>query len=161
MGTRSGDVDPALHAHLHRSLGWSIADVDSALNKASGLKGLAGHNDFREVMSRRSAGDEAAALAFEVYAYRIRKYVGAYYAVLGEVHAIVFTGGVGQHNPELRSAALSGLGGLGIVLDPARNEQPLREPTIVSPDGAGVPVLVVPTNEEWEIARLSLALVRR
>ncbi|GAA2130267.1 acetate kinase [Nocardioides bigeumensis] len=161
MGTRSGDVDPALHAHLHRSLGWSIADVDSALNKASGLKGLAGHNDFREVMSRRSAGDEAAALAFEVYAYRIRKYVGAYYAVLGEVHAIVFTGGVGQHNPELRSAALSGLEGLGIALDPARNEQPLREPTIVSPDGAGVPVLVVPTNEEWEIARQSLALVRR
>ena len=164
MGTRSGDVDPSLHAHLHRSLGWSIDDIDTALNKASGLKGLAGHNDFREVMTQRAAGDEAAALAFEVYAHRIRKYVGAYYAVLGEVHAIVFTGGVGQHNPELRSAALSGLERLGIALDPARNEQRVRQPTIVSPDpigdDVGVPVLVVPTNEEWEIARQALTLVR-
>ena len=161
MGTRSGDVDPALHAHLHRALGWSIGDVDAALNKASGLKGLAGHNDFREVMRRRAAGDEAAALAFDVYAYRIRKYVGAYSAVLGEVHGIVFTGGVGQHNPELRTAVLSGLERLGIALDPALNDQRVRTPTIVSPAGAGVPVLVVPTNEEGEIARQALAVVRR
>jgi acetate kinase len=160
MGTRSGDVDPALHAHLHRSLGWSMADIDTALNKASGLKGLAGHNDFREVMARRSSGAEAAALAFEVYAYRIRKYVGAYYAVLGHVHAIVFTGGVGQHNPELRTAVLSGLDRLGIALDAERNALPVRAPTDVSSDSADVRTLVIPTNEEWEIARQALSLLR-
>ena len=160
MGTRSGDVDPALHAHLHRHLGWSIDQVDTALNRESGLKGLAGHNDFREVMTRRASGDEAAALAFEVYAYRIRKYVGAYYAVLGEVHGIVFTGGVGQHSAELRAAVVSGLERLGIELDQARNDQRVRVPTLVSPDRSDVPVLVVPTNEEGEIARQALAVVR-
>ena len=104
MGTRSGDLDPAVHMHLHRSLGWSLEDIDRALNRESGLKGLAGENDFREVMRLRAAGDEAAALAFDVYCYRIRKYVGAYYAVLGTVDAVVFTAGVGEHSPELRAA---------------------------------------------------------
>jgi acetate kinase len=159
MGTRCGDLDPAIHAHLHRQLGWSLDDIDRALNRESGLKGLAGHNDFREVMTRRAAGDQSAQLAFDVYAYRIRKYVGAYYAALGEVHAVVFTGGVGQHNPDLRSAALSGLERLGIEIDPARNDPPVRTPTVVSVEGADVPVLVVPTNEEWEIARQALAVV--
>jgi acetate kinase len=160
MGTRSGDLDPAIHAHLHRELGWSLEDIDRALNRESGLKGLAGHNDFREVMSRRAAGDAAAALAFDVYAYRVRKYVGAYYAALGVLHGIVFTGGVGQHSPELRYAALSGLERLGIVLDATRNSQSVRGPTVVSADGSAVAVLVVPTNEEWEIARQALAVVR-
>ncbi len=160
MGTRSGDVDPALHAHLHRHLGWSIDQVDEALNRSSGLKGLAGDNDFREVMKRRASGDEAAGLAFDVYAYRIRKYVGAYYAVLGDLHGIVFTGGVGQHSSELRSAVLSGLERLGIDLDPALNEQSVRSPTVVSRAGTDVAVLVVPTNEEGEIARQALAVVR-
>ena len=160
MGTRSGDLDPAVHGHLHRQLGWSLEDIDRALNRESGLLGLAGHNDFREVMQRRAAGDEAAALAFDVYAYRIRKYVGAYYAVLGLVHGIVFTGGVGEHNPVLRSATLSGLERLGIELDPDRNERRAREPRVVSRQGADVPVLVVPTDEEWEIAREALAVVR-
>ncbi len=160
MGTRSGDVDPAIHAHLHRQLGWSLDEIDHALNRESGLKGLAGHNDFREVMSRRQAGDPAAALAFDVAAYRIRKYVGAYYAALGVVHGIVFTGGVGQHNPLLRDAALSGLERLGIVLDADRNDQRVSAPTVVSADGAEVAVLVVPTNEEWEIAREALEVVR-
>ncbi len=160
MGTRSGDLDPAVHGHLHRTLGWSLEDIDRALNRDSGLQGLAGHHDFREVLRRRAAGDEAAALAFDVYAYRIRKYVGAYYAVLGLVHGVVFTGGVGEHNPELRSATLSGLERLGVALDPDLNEQPGREPRVVSPDGAEVPVLVVPTDEEWEIAREALAVVR-
>ncbi len=159
MGTRSGDVDPALHAHLHRQLGWSLEEVDDALNRESGLKGLAGHNDFREVTARREAGDAAAALAFEVYAYRIRKYVGAYYAVLGTVHGIVFTGGVGTHSPTLRGAALSGLERLGITLDAGRNERRVDAPAVVSAEGGEVAVLVVPTNEEWEIARQALAVV--
>ena len=160
MGTRSGDLDPALHAHLHRSLGWSLEEIDTALNRASGLKGLAGENDFREVMRLRSAGDAGAALAFDVYSYRIRKYVGAYYAVLGTVHAIVFTAGVGEHSPELRSAALSGLDRLGILVDEDRNTGPVDGPTLISPDSADVAVLVVPTDEEYEIARQALAVVR-
>ena len=160
MGTRSGDLDPAIHAHLHRQLGWSLEEIDRALNRESGLKGLAGHNDFREVMRRRAAGDAAAALAFDVYSYRVRKYVGAYYAALGIVHAVVFTGGVGQHSAELRAAALSGLDRLGIQLDPSRNAGPVREPTVVSAETSDVAVLVIPTDEEWEIARQALALVR-
>jgi acetate kinase len=160
MGTRSGDLDPAIHAHLNRQLGWSLEDIDRALNRESGLKGLAGHNDFRELMARRAAGDEAAALAFDVYAYRVRKYVGAYYAALGDLHGVVFTGGVGQHTPELRAAALSGLERLGIVLDPTRNSRPVASPAFVSADDSDVAVLVIPTNEEWEIARQALAVAR-
>jgi acetate kinase len=160
MGTRSGDLDPALHAHLHRQLGWSLDEIDTALNRESGLKGLTGHNDFREVARLRDAGDGRARLAFDVYCYRIRKYVGAYYAVLGTVDAVVFTAGVGQHAAQVRAASLSGLERLGIAVDPDRNEAPLDGPAFVSPDDADVAVLVVPTNEEWEIARQTVAVLR-
>ena len=159
MGTRSGDVDPALHAHLHRQLGWSLEDIDGMLNRESGLKGLSGHNDFREVDQRRRAGDPAARLAFDVYCYRIRTYVGAYYAALGTVDAIVFTAGVGQNAASVREHSLSGLQRLGIEVDPGRNESRITEPTVVSPDGCEVAVLVIPTNEEWEIARQAMAVV--
>ncbi|KRF17040.1 acetate kinase [Nocardioides sp. Soil797] len=157
MGTRSGDVDPALHAHLHRELGWSLDEIDRLLNRESGLKGLAGENDFREVLRLRDEGDDAAALAFGVYCHRLRKYVGSYYAVLGEVDAIVFTGGVGENAAPVRAAALSGLSRLGITVDDARNEERLAEPHAISPTDSPVAVLVVPTNEEWEIARQSVA----
>jgi acetate kinase len=160
MGTRSGDIDPALHAHLHRQLGWSLDEIDGYLNRESGLKGLAGHNDFRELDRLRGAGDPRAQLAFDVYCYRIRKYVGAYYAVLGTVDAVVFTAGVGQHAADVRAASLAGLGRLGIEVDPERNQSPDHGPRAVSPDGSEVAVLVIPTNEEWEIARQSLALLR-
>ncbi len=159
MGTRSGDLDPAVHMYLHRSLGWSLDDIDEALNRSSGLKGLAGENDFRELERMRAAGDEAAELAFDVYCYRIRKYVGAYYAVLGTVDAVVFTAGVGEHSPEVRAAALSGLSGLGISVDEDRNAGPIDGPTLVSPDSSDVAVLVVPTNEEYEIARQTLSIL--
>jgi acetate kinase len=161
MGTRSGDIDPALHAHLHRQLGWALEDIDGILNRESGLKGLSGHNDFREVERLRAAGDPGARLAFEVYCYRLRKYVGAYYAVLGTVDAVVFTAGVGQNAASVRSCALAGLERLGIEVDPARNQGRVTTPTVVSPDGCDVAVLVVPTNEEWEIARQAMAVVHR
>ena len=160
MGTRSGDLDPAIHGHLHRDLGWSLEEIDRALYRDSGLLGLAGATDFREVTRRRAAGDAAATLAFDVYAYRVRKYVGAYYAALGELHAVVFTGGVGQHSADLRAAALGGLGRLGIELDPARNAAPSSDARVVSADDSEVAVLVVPTDEEWEIARQALEVVR-
>ncbi len=161
MGTRSGDIDPALHAHLHRVVGWSLDDIDDALNRRSGLKGLAGENDFRELRLLVEAGDDGARLAFDVYCYRIRKYVGAYTAVLGRVDAVVFTAGVGQHSAAVRAASLSGLETLGIAVDAARNDAASgSEAAVVSPDGGRVAVLVVPTDEEWEIARQSLAVVR-
>jgi acetate kinase len=159
MGTRSGDVDPAIHGHLARVAGQSAEDTDRILNAQSGLKGLAGDNDFREVSRRRAAGDEHAQLAFDVYTYRIKKYVGAYYAVLGAVDAIVFTAGVGQHSAEVRAAALHGLEGLGIQLDADRNAAPPPAGGAVSTDDSPVAVLVIPTNEEWEIAREALTVI--
>jgi acetate kinase len=160
MGTRSGDVDPALHAHLHRQHGWSVEDIDRALNRESGLKGISGHNDFREVSRLREEGDPRATLAFDVFCHRLRKYVGAYYAVLGTVDAVVFTAGVGENSPAARAATLSGLERLGIAVDAERNEGPERGPRFVSPDGSDVAVLVVPTNEEWEIAQQAMAVVK-
>jgi acetate kinase len=162
MGTRSGDLDPALHAHLHRQVRWSLEEIDEALNRRSGLKGLAGENDFRELMRLVDDGDAAARLAFDVYCYRIRKYVGAYMAVLGRVDAVVFTAGVGQHAAPVRAASLSGLELLGIAVDGARNAAASgRDAAVLSPDGSRVAVLVVPTDEEQEIARQSLTVVRR
>jgi acetate kinase len=159
MGTRSGDVDPALHAHLHRELGWSIEDVDRVLNRESGLKGLSGYNDFREVDRWRRCGDEGPILAFDVFCYRVRKYVGAYYAVLGTVDAVVFTAGVGENAATMRAASLAGLERLGIAVDSERNEQRPDGPWLISPEGSEVAVLVVPTNEEWEIARQTMTVV--
>ncbi|WP_350276330.1 acetate kinase [Kribbella sp. HUAS MG21] len=157
MGTRSGDLDPAIHGHLARVADRSAEDTDRALNKESGLKGLTGVNDFREVSRRRADGDEAAKLAFDVYCYRLKKYIGAYYAVLGTVDAIVFTAGVGQNSAEVRAAALDGLEALGIRLDPARNADPSGP--VVSADDSPVAVLVIPTNEEWQIARQSVEVL--
>jgi acetate kinase len=160
MGTRSGDLDPAVHAHLHRQLGWSLDEIDRALNKSSGLKGLAGENDFRRLERLRAGGDPAAQLAFDVYCHRIRKYVGAYYAVLGRVDAVVFTAGVGENSAAVRARSLADLGRLGIEVDDARNGAGrVTEPTVVSTDDSEVAVLVVPTNEEWEIARQTMAVV--
>jgi len=161
MGTRCGDIDPSLHAHLHRTVGWSIEEIDRVLNRESGLKGMAGENDFRELERLVDEGDEAALLAFEVFCYRIRKYVGAYFAVLGTVDAIVFTAGVGERGPRVRAKALGGLEALGIHLDQARNEAASKQARVVSAPESPVSVLVVPTNEEWEIARQSLAVVRK
>lgn len=160
MGTRSGDLDPAIPAYLTRELGMSTEEIDHTLNTASGLKGLAGENDFRELSRLRAQGDERAGLAFDVYCHRIRKYVGAYYAVLGTVHAVVFTAGVGEHSAEVRAASLNGLERLGITLDNDRNSGPPTGARRISTDDSDVAVFVVPTNEEWQIARETLSVVR-
>ncbi len=152
MGTRSGDVDAGILLHLGRA-GYSLPELDTLLNRRSGLLGLAGTGDLRDV---QSAGTDASALALAVYAHRIRHYVGAYLAQLGGCHAIVFTAGVGEHSPTVRAAALAGLEPLGISLDPQSNARSAR--VISTPDSA-VAVLVVPTNEELEIARQALALL--
>jgi acetate kinase len=151
MGTRGGDLDPAIVFHLQRNAGMSIEDIDTLLHRHSGLLGLCGANDMRDVLRRRASGDPAATLAFDVYCQRITSYVGAYYALLGRVDAITFTAGVGEHAGAVRAAALANLDRLGITVDAGRNEAGNGE-RIISPDGAEVTVCVVPTDEEREIA---------
>src|SRR5215216_4431096 len=133
MGTRSGDIDPGLHTFLHNELGLSVGDIDNLLNKQSGLKGLAGVNDFRELEQRRGAGDEGAQLAFEVYVHRLKHYVGAYLAILGRLDVLTFTAGVGENSPILRAAVADGLEGLGIAVEPVLNNAPSRSARVVSP----------------------------
>lgn len=158
MGTRSGDVDPGLVLHLGRNLGLSIDEIDDLLNRRSGLKGLAGENDFRALGALIEQGDEHAKLAYEVYIHRLRRYIGAYLVDLGGADAITFTAGVGENAAQVRADALAGLERFGIVVDPARNAGRITEPTRISPDEAPVAVLVVPTNEELAIAREAAAL---
>ncbi len=158
MGTRSGDVDPALASYLGRVAGLDQAAVDAALNTESGLLGLAGVSDFREVLSRRSLGDPAAALAFDVVVHRLVKYIGAYAVELGRVDALVFTGGIGEHAAPLRAAVLERLGLLGVVLDPLANASGPGERCVTAPESR-VPAYVIPTNEELEIARQAAAVV--
>lgn len=158
MGTRSGDLDPGAILFLARE-GRSIADIDAILNRESGLKGLAGVNDMREVERRAEAGDGEARLALEVCAYRIRKYVGAYAAALGRLDGVIFTAGIGEKSPEIRERVCGGLGILGIVIDPARNRAPGGGVREIQREGSRVKVLVVPTNEELEIALQTRACI--
>jgi len=159
MGTRSGDVDPGLHTFLHTELGMSIGDIDTLLNKQSGLKGMAGVNDFRELEERRAAGDEAAQLAFDVYVHRLQHYVGAYLALLGGLDVLSFTAGVGENNPALRAALADGLGGLGFHVDPELNNVRSKSARVISADSAPITIAVVPTNEELAIARETAAFL--
>jgi acetate kinase len=159
MGTRSGDLDPAVVFYLHREAGLSVDDIDDLLNKRSGMLGLAGANDLREVGRRAAAGDRAAIDALDVYCYRIRKYVGAYAAALGRLDALVFTAGVGENNDAVRAGICRGLEGLGIRLDARRNKGRAGKARTISADDSKVAVLVVPTNEELEIAEQTLAAI--
>jgi acetate kinase len=159
MGTRSGDIDPAVTFHLRRVGGLSVDEIDTLLNKQSGLLGLTGANDLREVWAMADAGDADAQNALDTYAYRIRKYVGAYALALGSLDVIVFTAGVGENDVRMRAKVLEGLEGLNISLDPALNADPRGLGPVISTPDSRVAVLVVPTNEELEIARESLRLV--
>ena len=158
MGTRSGDVDPALGAYLRRVAGLDGTAYETALNKESGLLGLAGVSDLREVESRRADGDADAALAVDVMVHRLRKYIGAYAVVLGRVDALAFTGGIGENSSLVRAEVLSGLGVLGVELDTGANDEGEPERRVTT-DGSRIPAWVVPTNEELEIARACLDLV--
>ncbi|MEV8047569.1 MULTISPECIES: acetate kinase [Streptomyces] len=159
MGTRSGDLDPAVIFHLARVGDMSMDEIDTLLNKRSGLFGLCGDNDMREIRRRVDEGDEAAALAFDIYIHRIKKYIGAYYAVLGQVDAVAFTAGVGENAAAVRSAAVAGLDGLGLAVDEELNAVRSDGARLISPASARVAVAVVPTDEELEIATQTYALV--
>ncbi|MFF1642267.1 acetate kinase [Streptomyces sp. NPDC058246] len=159
MGTRSGDMDPAVIFHLMRVGGMSTDEIDTLLNKKSGLIGLCGDNDMREIRRRVDEGDEQAQLAFDIYIHRLKKYIGAYYAVLGRVDAIAFTAGVGENAAPVREAAIAGLEELGLAVDGDLNAVRGDEPRLISPPYARVAVAVVPTDEELEIATQTYALV--
>lgn len=160
MGTRSGDIDPAVLIHLHRQAGMDFDELDTLLNRKSGLYGLTGSGDVRDVTARAKAGDSLAKVALDVYAHRIRAYIGAYLAQLRGADAIVWTAGVGENSPEVRELTLAGMEPLGIELDPARNEAPERVARRIATDSSPIDVLVIPTNEELEIARQTLAAAR-
>ncbi|MEU6364154.1 acetate kinase [Streptomyces sp. NPDC046931] len=159
MGTRSGDLDPAVIFHLERVGGMSMDEIDTLLNKRSGLFGLCGDNDMREIQRRIDEGDQEARLAFDIYIHRLRKYIGAYYAVLGRVDAVAFTAGVGENAAAVRAAAVAGLEELGLAVDDGLNAVRGDAPRLISPASARVAVAVVPTDEELEIATQTYALV--
>ena len=159
MGTRSGDVDPGLHAFLGRELGMSLDQVDTLLNKKSGMLGLAGVTDFRDLFELIGEGDEQAELALDVYCHRLLSYVGAFLAVLGRVDALSFTAGVGENNPIVRAKVVNRLEQLGFWLDEEANSVRSPEPRVVSREGSPVAVLVVPTNEELAMARETIAAI--
>ncbi|WPB90815.1 acetate kinase [Streptomyces malaysiensis] len=159
MGTRSGDIDPAAIFHLSRVGGMSTDEIDTLLNKRSGLAGLCGDNDMREIGRRMGEGDQAAQLAFDIYIHRLRKYVGAYTAVLGRVDVIAFTAGVGENSAAVREASMRGLTALGIEVDGVRNTLRSATARLISTESSRVAVAVVPTDEELEIASQTFDLV--
>jgi len=152
MGTRCGDIDPAIIFYLGRETGRSIEAIDQLLNKESGLKGLCGVNDMREITRLAREGDADARLAIDMVCYRIRKYIGAYYAALGRLDALIFTGGVGENAVDVRVGACRGLQPMGIDLDPERNADASRKARAIHSDQSRVKILVIPTNEELKIA---------
>ena len=153
MGTRTGDVDPALPFYLADYLHMSLKEIDTLLNKESGLKGICGTNDMREVFKKRDKGDKRAKLAVDIYTYRIKKYIGSYYAALGRLDAIVFTAGIGEHSPDIRKISCAGLENMGIIIDDEKNDSYKNEIGEISTVESQVKVLVVPTNEELRIAQ--------
>lgn len=153
MGTRSGDIDPAILFYLARHNGTSIDELDTLLNKQSGLKGICGTNDMREISARADDGDERSVLAMKMVSYRLKKYIGAYMAVLGRVDCIVFTGGIGEHAAEIREESCSGLEeGMGVLIDVEKNRTSKNGIFAIEVSQSRVKVLVVPTDEELEIA---------
>lgn len=159
MGTRSGDIDPGIHAYLAREMGMGLDDVDTLLNKRSGMFGLTGYTDMRDIEARMNEGDERAKLGMAVYVHRLVGYIGSYIAHLGGVDALVFTAGVGENASIVRRLVCEKLAPLGFVLDEEANSVRSREPRVISTPDSPVTVLVVPTNEELAMARQTLATI--
>ncbi|MEW6077882.1 MAG: acetate kinase [Thermodesulfobacteriota bacterium] len=160
MGTRCGDLDPAIPFFLAGKTGRPVEEMEAVLNRESGLKGLCGVNDMREIQRRAGEGNARARLALDMFCYRVKKYIGAYYAALGTVDAIVFTGGIGENSAAVREKSCRGLSALGIMVDPGRNNRVAGPVTEIQDDRGRVKVLVIPTNEELEIARQTIATIK-
>lgn len=153
MGTRSGDIDPSIVSYLCRTANMGVDEVESMLNHQSGVLGLAGERDFRRLREMIESGDDSARLAYDVFIHRLRKYIGAYLAVLGHTDVVSFTAGIGENDAAVRRDAVAGLGELGIVIDDDRNTRENKGARRISADDSPIAVLVVPTNEELAIAR--------
>jgi acetate kinase len=160
MGTRSGDLDPAILFYLSRKKGYDINELDKILNKQSGLKGICGANDMREIHSMAESGDKKAQLALDMFYYRIKKYIGSYSAILGRVDCIVFTGGIGENDDIARLESCHNLENLGIKLNVEENAFRKKVAREISSDDSLVKVFVIPTNEELEIALQTQEVVK-
>ena len=160
MGTRSGDLDPAIISFLAGKLGVGAEEVIDICNKKSGVLGLSGlSSDFRDLAEAADGGNEMAATALETYAYRVGKYIGAYTAAMNGVDVIAFTAGAGENNSEVRALIGQYIGYLGTNIDPEKNKV-RGEEIILSDEGSKVVTMVVPTNEELAIARETVRLVK-
>ena len=159
MGGRTGDIDPAAVFHLSRVAGMSIDEIDHLFNRESGMKGLTGQQDMREVWRLVDAGDQNAHDAIDVYIHRLLKYVGAYTAVMGGVDAITFTAGIGENDARVRAELCQRLSYLGVRIDAAANDARVSEPITISTPESSVVITVFPTNEELAIARQSVTLL--
>lgn len=160
MGTRSGDIDPAIIFHMAKKLNYSLEDINTILQKKSGMLGLTGYSDLREIEERAHRGDKNAKLALFMNAYRIKKYIGSYTAILNGLDAIVFTAGIGENSSPMRARICSDLEYLGIAIDLQKNEIRPNALSDISAENSKVKVLVIPTNEELEIAKQSVALFK-
>ena len=157
MGTRSGDIDPSIIFYLTEN-GYELAEVKKILNKDSGMKGLTGDNDLRAINERAKHGDQTAQLALDIYAYRVKKYIGAYIAALNGVDAVVFTAGVGENDPVTRSKSIADMEFFGLEIDETENQK--RKSGIREIQKGKVKVLIIPTDEELEIANQCYALLK-
>lgn len=160
MGTRTGDFDPAILFYLSDK-GYTIDQLNTMCNKKSGLLGISGvSNDMRNLREQAKKGNKRAQLAFDIFCYRIKKYIGTYTAVLGRLDAIVYTGGIGENTPEVRSQTCSGLSQIGVEIDSVSNEKTIRKEGLISSASSRVKVFVIPTNEELAIAQDTFAIVK-
>lgn len=153
MGTRSGDFDPAIISYLVKHKGVKVEDLDDVFNKKSGLKGICGYNDMRDIHSKIEQGDDKARLALDMFVYRVKKYIGAYAAVLGSIDVVAFTAGIGENDIIARKAICDDMVGLGIEIDGDKNNRRSSEPWPIHNGKSRVQVWVIPTNEELQIAQ--------
>ena len=154
MGTRSGDIDPAIILHIMGQEELTLAQANTLLNKHSGLWGISGiSSDAREIIEEAGNGNKRAQLALDVMTYRIKKYIGAYTAAMGGLDVLVFTAGIGENSPVVREMACKGLELMGLKIDPVKNKQAIKTRMEISKEDSKAKVLVIPTNEELVIAR--------
>jgi len=161
MGTRSGDIDPAVIAYIAEHKKMSIKEIDTLLNNESGLKGICGMNDMRDIHEKIKQGDKLARLALDMFSYRIRKYLGAYTVVLGRLDAVVLTAGIGENDDVVRSMILGELDCLGIELDKERNMGRINKSKMISTEASRVQAWVIPTKEEIRIARETISVLNQ
>ena len=159
MGTRSGDLDPAILLYLGRESDLDMDELDALLNKQSGLMGICGSNDMRTISQAAGQGDKQSRLALAIFCYRLKKYIGAYIAALGGVDCIVFTGGIGENSAMVRQMSCQGMEWLGLSLDEEKNALYKKETLEIQMADSRVSLLVIPTDEEYEIARQTLHVI--